>query len=148
MKFKPIVIVAGEPNSIFSEIFLKTIKKNKFKSPIILICSKKLFIKQATMLKQKINFHEIKEDIFLTKKFKYQKLNLINVEYNQSRAFEKISSKSNKYINDCFKVALKLMKFGISDKFINGPVSKKNFLKNKYNGITEYLAKHTKTKKL
>ena len=28
MKFKPIVIVAGEPNSIFSEIFIKILKKN------------------------------------------------------------------------------------------------------------------------
>ena len=41
MKYKPIIIVAGEPNSIFSEIFLKTINNHKFKSPIILICSKK-----------------------------------------------------------------------------------------------------------
>ena len=34
MNFKPIVIVAGEPNSIFFEIFLKTINKNTFKSPL------------------------------------------------------------------------------------------------------------------
>ena len=27
---------------------------------------------------------------------------------------------------------------------INGPISKKNFLKNKFLGITEYLAKKTK----
>ena len=30
---------------------------------------------------------------------------------------------------------------------INGPISKKTFLKNKFNGITEYLAKRTNTKK-
>ena len=35
----------------------------------------------------------------------------------------------------------------ISNKFINGPVSKKFFLKKKYLGITEYLAHKTKTKK-
>ena len=29
MKIKPILIVAGEPNSIFLEIFFKTIKKKK-----------------------------------------------------------------------------------------------------------------------
>ncbi len=147
MKFKPIIIVAGEPNSIFSEIFLKTIKKNKFKSPIILICSKKLFIKQANILNQNIKFHEIKEKIYLSKKIQYKRLNLIDVEYNQSKAFEKITSKSNKYISKCFKVALKLMVNGISDKFINGPISKESFLKDKYSGITEYLAKKTKTKK-
>ena len=43
MKFKPIIIVAGEPNSIFTEIFLKIIQKKKFKSPIVLICSKKFY---------------------------------------------------------------------------------------------------------
>ena len=53
MKSEPIVIVAGEPNSIFFEVFLKSYKNNKFNSPIILICSKKLFLKQAKKLKQK-----------------------------------------------------------------------------------------------
>ena len=35
----------------------------------------------------------------------------------------------------------------ISNKFINGPISKKFFLRSKYLGITEYLADKTKTKK-
>ncbi len=39
MKNNPIIIVAGEPNSIFLEIFFKTIKRNKFRSPLVLICS-------------------------------------------------------------------------------------------------------------
>ena len=33
MNYKPILIVSGEPNSIFLEIFFKTIKKNKLKAP-------------------------------------------------------------------------------------------------------------------
>ena len=147
MKFKPIIFVAGEPNSIFSEIFLKTIKKNKFKSPIILICSKKLLLKQAKHLNQEIKFNEINLNINLLKNYKYKKLNIINIDYDQSNAFEKISSKSNNYIKKCFDVGLKMMKLGISDKFINGPISKKNFLKSKYNGITEYLAHKTNTRK-
>ena len=39
MNYKPIIIVAGEPNSIFLEIFFKSIKK-KYKSPIILFVLK------------------------------------------------------------------------------------------------------------
>ena len=31
MNYKPIIIVAGEPNSIFIEIFLKIIKKKNLK---------------------------------------------------------------------------------------------------------------------
>ena len=38
------------------------------------------------------------------------------------------------------------MEEGISEKFINGPISKVNFLKNRFNGITEYLAYKTQTK--
>jgi len=34
----------------------------------------------------------------------------------------------------------------ISNKFLNGPISKKFFLKKKFSGITEYLAKKTNTK--
>ena len=37
-----ILIVAGEPNSIFLEIFFKSIDKIKIKKPLILIASHKL----------------------------------------------------------------------------------------------------------
>ena len=37
MKSSPILIVAGEPNSIFVEIFIKSLKRVKIKRPIILI---------------------------------------------------------------------------------------------------------------
>ena len=145
MKFDPIVIIAGEPNSVFVEIFIKILKKKVFKSPIILICSKKIFFKQSKALNVKININEIsKEDLFLKKKLK--KLNFINIEYNQKKAFEKISSKSNKYISKCLDVGLEIMKRGISKKFINGPISKEKFLKNKFIGITEYLAHKTNIK--
>ncbi len=42
MNYKPILIANGEPNSIFFEIFFKTLKLIKVKNPIILITSKKL----------------------------------------------------------------------------------------------------------
>ena len=64
--YKPIIIVAGEPNSIFFEIFFKAIKK-KIKSPIILIASKQLILKQAKILKKKINLNTISETEILKK---------------------------------------------------------------------------------
>ena len=146
MRFKPIIIVAGEPNSVFVEIFIKILKKKVFKSPIILICSKKILSKQSKALNLKIKINEIKKEDFFLKKKKLNKLNLINIEYNQSRAFKKISLKSSKYITKCFEVGLEIMKSGISNKFINGPISKEKFLKNKFIGITEYLAHKTNIK--
>ena len=67
MNYKPIIIVAGEPNSIFFELFFKIIKK-KIKSPIILIASKKLILKQAKILRTKINFSETNENEVIRKK--------------------------------------------------------------------------------
>ena len=146
MKFRPIIIVAGEPNSVFIEIFFKILKKKIFKSPIILICSKKILLKQSKVFNSKIKFNDISKEDFFLKKKKLNKLNLINIEYDQNRTFEKITSKSNKYISKCFDVGLEIIKSGISNKFINGPISKEKFLKNKFIGITEYLAHKTNIK--
>ena len=147
MNFKPIIIVAGEPNSIFFEIFLKVINKNEFKCPIILIASKNIILKQSKILKKKISFNLINESDVIENQYKLKKINLINVDFKQSQAFSKISSKSNRYISLCFDIAIKLLKKGVSNKLINGPISKKTFLKKKFNGITEFLAKKTNTKK-
>ena len=145
MNYKPIIIVAGEPNSIFFELFFKIIKK-KIKSPIILIASKKLILKQAKILRTKINFSETNENEVIRKKNRLNKINLINVNFKQLSGFSKITSKSNHYITNCFDIAINLLKNNVSNKFINGPVSKKTFLKRKFNGITEYLAHKTNTK--
>ncbi|MDC1027629.1 4-hydroxythreonine-4-phosphate dehydrogenase PdxA [Candidatus Pelagibacter sp.] len=146
MNYKPIIIVAGEPNSIFFELFFKVIKK-KINSPIILIASKKLITKQAKILKKKINFNITNEFEIIKKKNNLKKINLIDVDFKQSLGFSKITTKSNHYIANCFDVAIKLLKNNVSNKFINGPISKKTFLKKKFNGITEYLANKTNTKK-
>jgi 4-hydroxy-L-threonine phosphate dehydrogenase PdxA len=146
VNYKPIIIVAGEPNSVFFELFFKVIKK-KIKSPIILIASKKIITKQAKILKQKISFNITNESEIIKKRNILKKINLIDIDFKQISGFDKISSKSNHYIACCFDVAIKLLKNNVSNKFINGPISKKTFLKKKYNGITEYLAKKTNTKK-
>jgi len=146
MRFKPIIIVAGEPNSIFIEIFLKIINKKKFKSPIVLICSKKILFKQSKALKENLLINEIDEKKFFQNKVKLKKLNLIDINFDQNKTFQKISSQSNKYIEKSFNIGLKIMESGISNKLLNGPISKKNFLKKKYVGVTEYLAKKANVK--
>ena len=52
MKSKPILIISGEPNSIFLEIFFKSYKK-KFKTPLILISSLKILSLQMKKMKFK-----------------------------------------------------------------------------------------------
>jgi len=147
MNYKPIIIVAGEPNSIFFEIFFKALKTERFKSPILLIASVDILKLQMKKLKfkRKIKLLTLSE---LTKaKLNNRSINLITIKYTQNIPFEKLSSKSNVYINQSFELALKIIKKKITNKFINGPISKKFFLKNKFLGITEYLAQKTNTKR-
>ena len=127
MVYKPIIVVAGEPNSIFSEIYFKSLKTKKFKSPIVLIASYKLIKLQM----KKLNIHKkirlIKildlKNISLNNK----KINLIDVTFHQKKAFDKISNKSNNYIKKSFDIALKILNEKITNKLINGPISKKFF---------------------
>ena len=50
MSLEPILIVAGEPNSVFLEIFFKSIVNKRYKSPLIIIVSKKLLLRQMKSL--------------------------------------------------------------------------------------------------
>lgn len=140
MKNKPILIVAGEPNSIFSEIFLKIISKKKFISPIILIASLDLFKRQMKFLNFNVKLNLIKSNDLNKIKLNNKNIYIINIKYNHLKIFDKISDHSNLYIKKCFDVAFKILKNKITNKFINGPVNKKYFLKKKYFGITEYLS--------
>ena len=73
--------------------------------------------------KTNINLIELKN--LKKNKIDNKSINLINVEYKQKKVFEKISSKSNTFIKDSFDIALDILKQGNSNKFINGPISKK-----------------------
>ena len=146
MTYNPIIVVAGEPNSVFSEIYLKSINSKKFKSPIVLIASHNLIKFQMKRLNLNKKIRLIKCSDLKYKNLDNKKINLINVPFNQKKAFDKISNKSNNYIKESFNLALNILNKKITNKFINGPISKKFFLNKKYFGITEYLAHKTKTK--
>ena len=147
MKNKPIIIINGEPNSIFLEIFFKTLRYKKFRSPLILISSLKILKLQMKKFKFKNNINLIDYKDFKKNIIDNKSINLINVRYKQKKVFEKISNKSNSFIKNSFDIALYILKEGISNKFINGPISKKSFLNKNYLGITEYLSKKTNSKK-
>ena len=145
---EPIIIIGGEPNSVFLEIFFKSLKTNTYKSPLIIIVSKNLLQQQMKKLGFTFKINTINKTLNDFSELDNNRINLINVDYKFKRCFEKITSKSNKYINETFKTALNFIKLNNLSKFINGPVSKKSFLKGKTLGITEYLANKTNKKKV
>ena len=57
--FKPIIIIAGDPKSIFLEIYFKSLKKNKFKNPLILIVNENILLEQMRALKYKFKINKL-----------------------------------------------------------------------------------------
>jgi 4-hydroxythreonine-4-phosphate dehydrogenase len=147
MNFSPILIASGEPNSVFIELFFKVFNNNKINSPIILISSKRLINLQMKKLGFKNKIRLIDASKLESYKLNNKTINLIDVKYNPDKAFEKISSKSNIFIKNSFELAFKMIKKYNIVKFINGPISKKYFLKKEFLGITEYISKKFLTKK-
>ena len=132
MKNKPIIIVSGEPYSIFSEIYYRVFKTNlykKYKRPIILIGSKKIIEMQIKKMNFFCNIHLIKADQISNAKLSNRKINLINVELKFNNPFGKITSKSSKYIKECFDIAISIMKKKRGYALINGPISKNTFFR-------------------
>ena len=143
MSTKYILIVHGEPFSIFSEVLGKYfIKKRKFKKKIIIIGNKQLLKKQLKKLKYNFPLNEIKNYLDAD----INSINIIDINFSYKEIFSNISRKSNKYIEDCFKKSLDIIKSNNDFILINGPISKKTFLNKKYSGITEYLSQKTNSR--
>ena len=139
------------PSQIISErslaFFFKARKLSKIRSPLILISSENILKKQMKKLKVKNKINLLNYKNFDFEKLNNKSINLINIDFDQKKPFQKISKKSNKFIEKSFQIAFEIIKKEKIYKFINGPISKKHFLGNKYLGITEYISKKFSVKK-
>ena len=145
MNFKKcILILAGEPNSIFFEIFFKSFKKVKSKYPMVVIGSNNILKLQMKKLKFQKKIRVLNVKNLTSYNLDNKSINLININYNSNKAFGRITNNSNIYIKDCFKMAFKIIKKNEIKKLITGPINKKTFLDKKFLGITEYISKKFK----
>ena len=147
MKCKPILIVPGDPNSIFFEIFFKSIKKNTYKSPLILISSLDLIKKEIKRFNIKKKIKLLDQISLKNTRIDNKKINLINVENNSFLNIKKNPNHAKKYINYCFKIAFKILRKKITNKLVNGPIDKSIFLSKKFLGITEFISEEFNQKK-
>ena len=132
MSSKPILIIPGEKKSIFFEIFFKSLKSRSISSPLILVYDKINLDKEIKKYKFKHFIEQIKLDKINSKKFYKNKIYVIHVKYQNSYI----------YVHNCFKIAFKLIKKGLTHKMINGPINKTKTLNKKYLGVTEFVAKN------
>ena len=137
MNSSPILIIPGEKKSIFFEIFFKSIKSKRFVSPLILVCNKKILDEEARKYRSSTKIELINLDQIVKKRLKKKRLYIINIKNHDSK----------NYIQECFSLAFKIIKKGLSSKLINGPINKTKTLKKKHLGVTEYVAKNFNQKK-
>ena len=132
-------IILGEPNSINSEILAKS---SAIKKECIIIGSHDLLSKQLELLKIKRKINKISDlkDHIRSKK----KLNILDVPLEFKDAFNVNSKNSVNYLRKCFNIAHNLCLKKKIKGFINCPIDKQRFFKNKELGITEYLASKNK----
>ena len=121
MKNKPILIVAGEPKSVFFEILFKSYKSYKIKSPLIIIASKNLLLSQIKKFKFKKEIRSLDFQNFKNDELDNKKINLIDIKTSFRGNFK------NNYIENSFDVAFRLIKKGLTYKLINGPIKKTEF---------------------
>ena len=121
-----IAIVAGEPESINSEIIAKAWKKINFKNRLFIIGNYALIKKQIKQLKINVPINLIET----IKEKKKKELNILNIPFSNN-----FSSKK-KYVLDCLNLAHVLASNKEIKGFVNAPVDKKIF-ENKYLGVTE-----------
>ena len=128
--YNPILVISGDPKSIFLEIFFKSF--NLSKRPLILIVNKAILIKQIKLFGYKFKLNELSDQNINKIKLTSKTINFINVP---------IENKNNlqKYLKNCFSISLKILKKNQKISLINGPINKEKFLKNKFLGVTEYL---------
>ena len=138
---KPIAIIAGEPNSISSEIIFKCwkYKKKYTHKPFFIIGSINLLKQQSKKLNYNIKFKKINKD-FSISELRGNVIPIYNIDYKQKSAFEKITKYSNNYIFKSFETVLFFLKNKKISGFINCPVAKETLFSNKYQGITEFIS--------
>lgn len=140
---KLLAIVAGEPESVNSEIIAKTWKKFKSNKNInfFIIGNFSLLSKQLKKLKIKINLYKLTSVDNINNN---KKLYVYDVALNFTDPFKIDSKAGSNYVLKCLDLADKLAKNKTIYAFINCPVNKQKIFKNKKIGVTEYLARKSK----
>ncbi len=137
-----IVIVAGDPNSINTEIILKVWKKLSFslRKNIYIIGNGDLIKKQFLKLKTKL-------PVTILQKFEEHKitknLKIINIPLNFKDPFNVPKKSASKYVFNSLNLAHSLARNYDVKGLINCPINKK-LIGDSNNGITEFLAAKNK----
>ena len=137
-----IVLIAGDPNSINSEIIYKSFKKlgKSQKNDIYLIANYDLIFQQFKKLKYNLKLRKV---INIKESCNGNFLKIIDIKLKFKNPFKVKENEASEYILKSLNLAHKIAIKGEAAGVINCPINK-NLLKMKKIGVTEYLAKKCK----
>lgn len=141
---KKIIIVAGDPISINSEIIFKSWKKinNSLKKKIVVIANFELIKKQFKKLKYSVNLVKIKN---IHENTAPHLLKILDIKLKFKKPFKIKKNNLKNFVSSSMNLAHKLSLTNEIIGMINCPINK-NVLNLKKTGITEYLASKCKVK--
>ena len=133
-----IIIVSGDPNSINSEIILKSWKylSNKIKKRIYLISNYKLLKRQSEKINLSAKIYKVKN---IDEQIDEKKLKVLNIDVKFKDPFKISKKNSSKFVISSLNLAHKLALSKNVAGIINCPINK-NLLIRKKIGVTEFLA--------
>lgn len=140
-----IILIAGDPNSINSEIIFKVWKKldNRTKKNIYLIGNFNLLSKQFKILNYKIKMIEV---VSIMNKNNSTDLKIIDIPINFKNPFKVDLKEASSYVLKSLNLAHSLIKNKRARAVINCPINKKLIQSSKKIGVTEFFASKCKIK--
>ena len=141
MSIDHVLFLITDPKSVYLEIIFKYFKSKKFnlnKKKITIVGDSIFIKKEAKKNNFRRTFNQVKDILDTKKNF----INILDVKLNKKIKAPDFSD----YISVGFEKCISIIKKNKKIALLNGPINKKKFLKKKYLGITEYLAKKTNTK--
>ncbi len=142
---KIICIIAGDPNSINSELIFKSWKNLslKTKRKVILIGNYDLIDKQKKRLRFNVKLLKIKN---IEDDGAVNSLKILNIPLKFKDCFNVSKKAASKYVINCLNYAHNLCAKKRINSFINCPVEKDLIKKKGIHGVTEFLGKKHSSK--
>ncbi len=147
---KVILISAGDPDSISTEITIKAIQHSKINKNVkpVLVSNSKIVEDCKKSIGSKIQLNEIKDKVNFSD-FKENFLNIISIKLPDDNIFENRNSKYASFIKDSIITCVKTEMNSVASAIVTNPISKNMMYKSGFNfqGHTDFLASLSKYKK-
>ncbi len=148
---KRIIITAGEPASISTEITVKSLQNYSHKKDIEIIC-----ITDPNLVKHYCNKSNIKLPINILSTnhkfndYKYNFINILPIKLSKMPSPGVLDEVNCNFVVKSILKAIYLLNEKLANAMVTCPINKFLLKKNgfKYNGHTEFLASHSKKKKI